>query len=310
MLVTATRGYFPSAHYVSFPSRVREPAKKEKRSFAKNCLMLPNPLLGVTMIMNQQDQQFLINLAQQAGELASQHADKLQIENKADGSLVTDADRKTEQLIRTGLGEHWPDDAIVGEEIPDRVDSGAQNVWYVDPIDGTHNFIAGLPLWAVCIGRCTEGVPTTGVIHAPALGLTWTGFEGQGARLNGAPVSVPDCTEIVRSDMIAFTTEAIGDLRLDLPHGQRNLGSAALHCGYLATGAFVACLFSNWLMWDVVPGFAIAAEAGATACNLAGQPITTFAGFAARDRHEPIVLAADSCCKPVAAHTTQPRPPS
>jgi len=260
--------------------------------------------------MNHEDQQFLINLAHQAGELAHSHADKLQTEGKADGSLVTDADIELERLIRAGLTERWPDDAIIGEEIAGSAKTDTDNVWYVDPIDGTHNFIGGLPLWAVCIGRCTRGVPTAGVIYAPVLGLTWTGFAGQGAYLNEAPVSIPDCEEIVRSDMIAFTTESASNLQLDLPHGQRNLGSAALHCGYLTTGAFKACLFANWLMWDVVPGLAIAMEAGATACNLAGQPITTFAGFAARDRHKPIILAAASCCELVTAHITQLHQPS
>ncbi len=260
--------------------------------------------------MNHEDQQFLINLAQQAGELACRHADKLQIEGKADGSLVTDADQEVERFIRASITERWPNDAIVGEEMASSADTGTDNVWYVDPIDGTHNFIGGLPLWAVCIGRCIKGVPTVGVIHAPVLGLMWAAFEGQGARLNGALVSIPDCEQIVRSDMIAFTTEAAGDLHLDLPHGQRNLGTAALHCGYLSTGAFKACLFSNWLMWDVVPGFAIATEAGAIACNPAGQRITTFAGFVPRGRHEPLILATAPCCELLAAHTTQLRQPS
>ncbi len=253
--------------------------------------------------MNHEDQQFLIKLAHQAGELAHSHADKLHIEGKADGSLVTDADQEVERFIRAGLTERWPDDAIVGEEMAGSADNGTENVWYIDPIDGTHNFIGGLPLWAVCIGRCSEGVPTAGVIHAPDLSLTWTGFSRQGAYLNGAPVRIPDCEGIVRSDMIAFTTEAARDLQLDLPHSQRNLGTAALHCGYLTTGAFKACLFSNWLLWDVVPGLAIATEAGAIACNLAGEPITSFAGFAARGRHGPFILAAPSCCNLLAANT-------
>ena len=109
--------------------------------------------------------------------------------------------------------------------------------------------------------------------------------------------------------MIAFTTEAASDLQLDLPHGQRNLGSGALHCGYLTTGAFKACLFSNWLMWDVVPGLAIATEAGAIACNPVGKPITSLEGFAARNRHEPIVLATSPCCDLITAHTTYVRQP-
>ena len=68
--------------------------------------------------MNHEDQQFLINLAHQSGALASQYADKLQIEGKPDGSLVTQADWKVEELIRSQLATRWPDDAIIGEEMP------------------------------------------------------------------------------------------------------------------------------------------------------------------------------------------------
>jgi len=259
--------------------------------------------------MNHEDQQIIINLAYQAGELARRHAGALTIEDKADGSLVTNADREVEELIRSQLATRWPDDAIVGEEMPSSADIGTGDVWYIDPIDGTHNFIGGLPLWAVCIGRCCDGLPTAGVIHAPALDLTWTAFRDQGAYLNGTALQVTDCQQLVRSHTVAFTTEAAAELHLDLPYSQRNLGSAALHCGYLTTGAFKACVFSNWWIWDMVPGLAIAREAGVVACDLRGEELNSLARFDARERNEPLVLAPPSVASLVAQNTSYtPRP--
>ncbi len=203
-----------------------------------------------------------------------------------------------------------PEDDIIGEELPGADSLSRGRVWCLDPLDGTHNFISGLPLWAVCIGMCSDGIPALGVIHAPALGLTWTAFQGQGAYCNNEPLSVADSAEIVRSDMIAFSTEAANELRVDLPHSQRNLGSAALHCAYLASGAFKACLFASWWVWDVVPGAAIGFEAGAAACNLHGEQIASFAGFAAHERNEPLILGPASCCDVLAANTKHCAPQS
>ena len=165
--------------------------------------------------MTQADQQLIIELARAAGDLARHYAGKLEVEGKPDGSLVTQADREAEQLIRTGLQERWPQDAIIGEEMLGADDLSQGRVWCLDPIDGTHNFIGGLPLWAVCIAMCTDGIPVLGVIHAPALGLTWTAFQGQGAYCNGEELSVADSGEMVRSYMIACTTEETNELRLN-----------------------------------------------------------------------------------------------
>ena len=259
--------------------------------------------------MNQADQEFVIELAQAAGDLATRYAGKLRIKNKPDGSLVTQADTEAEELIRVGLRQRWPGDTIVGEELAGRADMGSGRVWCLDPIDGTHNYVGGLPLWAVCIGMCADGIPALGIIHAPALGLTWTAFRGQGAFCNGERLSIADTSEIVRSDMIAFTTEAADELRLDLPHSQRNLGSGSLHAAYVASGGFKACLFTNWWIWDVVPGVAIGLEAGAAACNLPGERITSFAGFAAQGKNDPLILAPDSCCHLLAGNTVRRRGP-
>lgn len=257
--------------------------------------------------MNQADQQFIIELAQAAGDLATRYASKLRIEGKPDGSLVTQADTEAEELIRAGLRQRWPSDTIVGEELAGRADMGSGRVWCIDPVDGTHNYVRGLPLWAVCIGMCADGVPVLGIIHAPALGLTWTAFRGQGAFCNAEHISVTDTSEIVRSDMIAFTTEATDELFISLPHSQRDLGSASLHAGYVASGVFKACLFTNWWIWDVVPGVAIGLEAGATACNLHGERVTSFAGFAAQDKNASLILAPDSCCDLLTANTVRRR---
>ena len=115
--------------------------------------------------------EFMTEVAQDAGEVAQRYGEDVQTVRKADGSLVSEADRAVEQLIRRRLQARWPHDGLIGEELG--IDDLTQaRVWCLDPIDGTHNFVAGLPLWVVSIGLCEHGLPTAGVVHAPMLNLT------------------------------------------------------------------------------------------------------------------------------------------
>jgi len=93
---------------------------------------------------------------------------------------VTEFDRRSEALVAARLAEAFPGDGIVGEE-GTSADAGRERVWYVDPLDGTVNFAHGLPLFAVSLGLAVGGVPALGVVHAPALGWTFTGAPGLGA---------------------------------------------------------------------------------------------------------------------------------
>jgi len=103
----------------------------------------------------------------------------LEISTKADRSHVTDADLATERAVRSILESERPDDGIFGEEF------GAQGAtdrqWIIDPIDGTANFLRGVPLWGTMIALAVDGVPQVGVVSMPALGRRWWAAAGDGA---------------------------------------------------------------------------------------------------------------------------------
>ena len=107
----------------------------------------------------------------------------LRVQSKPDLSLVTDADRAVEQAIAERLASLRPRDALLGEEFGEELGSAGagRRQWVVDPIDGTHNFVRGVPVWASLIGLLVEGEPVVGMVSAPALGQRWWAAAGQGA---------------------------------------------------------------------------------------------------------------------------------
>lgn len=104
----------------------------------------------------------------------------LRIETKADSTPVTDADRAAEEQLRAMLAAARPDDAIIGEEFGASAATAARQ-WIIDPIDGTQNFLRGVPVWATLIALVVEGRPVVGVVSAPALGRRWFAADGGGA---------------------------------------------------------------------------------------------------------------------------------
>ncbi len=106
-------------------------------------------------------------------------AQDLVVETKPDTTPVTDADRSAEEVVRAQLGRARPRDAVLGEELG-HSGTGARQ-WVIDPIDGTKNFVRGVPVWATLIALLDEGVPVLGVVSAPALGRRWWAAQGAGS---------------------------------------------------------------------------------------------------------------------------------
>jgi len=106
-------------------------------------------------------------------------ATDLAVTTKPDRTPVTDADRAVERAIRDRLAARRPGDAVLGEEFGGAPAAGRQ--WIIDPIDGTTNFLRGLPIWATLIALAVDGVPVVGVAAAPALGRRWWAASGAGA---------------------------------------------------------------------------------------------------------------------------------
>src|SRR5215470_6892791 len=129
-------------------------------------------------------------VAQQAGELALQNqARGFETESKPDLSPVTSADRANEQLICSLLEAAFPEDGILGEEGAAK-ESRSGRRWIIDPIDGTRDFVRGIPTWGVLIGLEADGDVVVGACNLPALGELYSAARGAGAYRNGAPIRI------------------------------------------------------------------------------------------------------------------------
>jgi histidinol-phosphatase len=134
----------------------------------------------------QPDLQFALRLADEADALsmARFRATDLVVTTKPDLSPVSDADKAVEQAIRSAIGRDRHGDSVLGEEFGTIGQSSRQ--WIIDPIDGTKNYVRGVPVWATLIALAIDGVPQVGVVSAPALGKRWWAAKGSGAWMRDA----------------------------------------------------------------------------------------------------------------------------
>lgn len=121
--------------------------------------------------------------------LARFRAVDLEVSTKPDRTPVTEADLAVERAIRDGLAEARPGDGVLGEEFG--TEGGSARQWIVDPIDGTANFLRGVPVWGTLIALAEDGRPVLGVASSPALGRRWWASRGEGAWTTDAPGAEP-----------------------------------------------------------------------------------------------------------------------
>ncbi len=131
-------------------------------------------------------------------------ATDLVVTTKPDMSPVSDADKAVEASIRAALAERRPDDSVLGEEFEAAGDTGSAGAhpgrqWIIDPIDGTKNYVRGVPIWATLISLALDGVPVVGVVSAPALGRRWWAATGMGAHTSEA-MNLRDSTTLSRQE--------------------------------------------------------------------------------------------------------------
>ncbi|MEL6725770.1 MAG: inositol monophosphatase family protein, partial [Pseudomonadota bacterium] len=126
----------------------------------------------------------ILNDAVEVGLSWSTRRAELSIDEKSLGQFASNADLEIEQLVRAKLGETFPGEAIIGEEYGGAL-SAEQSGWAIDPIDGTSNFILGLPIWAISFGYLDQGRSVLGGVAIPDLGLIISAQDGCGLRLNG-----------------------------------------------------------------------------------------------------------------------------
>jgi myo-inositol-1(or 4)-monophosphatase len=196
----------------------------------------------------------------------------LQVEFKEKGqqSPVTEADRRSEALLRTCLSKAFPQHGIIGEEDDDVVNAGADYVWFIDPLDGTSNFAAGLPAFAISLGLCFRGQPVLGVVAVPWEGPDSTIFRahlGAGAYCNDEAMQVAAAELPAGTQLASMPFWAMWQYRArrQAPLRQTNVratGSIAYELVYAARGTFQYAVISGARLWDMVAGVVLIQEAG------------------------------------------------
>ncbi|MGE0027643.1 MAG: inositol monophosphatase family protein [Thermoleophilia bacterium] len=191
--------------------------------------------------------------------------------------LVSDADRAAEQLIAGAILDARPGDALVAEEgAAADGDSGVR--WFVDPLDGTINFLWGVPHWCVSVAAYDGDGALAGVVHDPNRGETFTAVRGGGARLDGAPIAVRPPTplsEALVATGFEYTAEARARqarlLTTVLPavRDVRRFGAAALDLCWVAAGRFDGYFETGLKAWDRAAGEMIVREAGGAVEDMA-----------------------------------------
>ncbi|MQA63182.1 MAG: histidinol-phosphatase [Actinophytocola sp.] len=259
-----------------------------------------------------QDRQLAARLADAADRITTARftATDLTVTSKPDRTPVTDADLAVEDAIRAILADERPSDAIAGEERGGFDDAAKRGrTWVLDPIDGTKNFLRGVPVWATLIALVVDGTPVVGMVSAPALGRRWWASEGDGAfartsEVRERPISVSAVGAL--SDAYVSTTNVntwseyhSREAYLALQEAcweNRAFGDFWQHC-LVAEGAIDLAAEPIVNPWDVAPMQVIVTEAGGRFSDLSG--VAAFDGGSALSSNGAL---HDAALKVLASH--------
>jgi histidinol-phosphatase len=201
----------------------------------------------------------------------------LVVTTKPDFTPVSDADRAAEEAIRECLATDRPDDGILGEEFGATPGESGRR-WVLDPLDGTKNYVRGIPVWGSLLALEQDGVPVVGVVSAPALGRRWWAARGEGAWADGRRIRVSGVNQLVDAQLsydslTGFEPRGLLDGVLELERScwrARGFGDFWSHV-LVAEGAVDVALEPEVEQWDVAPLLVIVEEAGGRFTDLAGR---------------------------------------
>ena len=217
------------------------------------------------------DLRFAHRLADTADEITTARfrALDLRVETKPDLTPVSEADRAAEEAIRAAVASSGRGEGVLGEEYGD---DGGNVKWIVDPIDGTTNYVRGVPVWATLLALVREGEVVLSLVSAPELRRRWWAVRGEGAFVDGAPCRVSSVARL--EDAAVSTTSA-----RRMPDGwreivarawsNRGLGDFWQHC-LVAEGALEVACDSVMMLWDYAPVQLLVEEAGGRCTTYTG----------------------------------------
>jgi len=205
-------------------------------------------------------------------------------ELKADGSVVTEADRAMQRRVREALQQHWPQIPLLGEEMSAAeqqtlLDESAEGLWLLDPLDGTSNYAVGIPFFCVSLALIRDGRVERGIIYDPLRDECFAAEAGRGATLNGSVLQAPTPLPPMERGMGLIDFKRLdADLSARLARtppyaSQRSFGSGALDWCMIAAGRCQLYLHGGQKLWDYAAGQLILSEAGGVSATLEGEPV-------------------------------------
>ncbi len=203
---------------------------------------------------------------------------------KPDGSLLTEADLVMQDALAEALTQRWPGIDVLGEEMDEATQQRAlqhedTGVWCIDPLDGTNNFAAGVPYYAVSVALLRKQVVEAGVVYDPSRQECFAAARGQGAwlndrRLERQPPRAPLSRGLALVDLKRLPHGLARRLAAEPPYtSQRSFGAVALDWCWLAAGRCHVYLHGQQKLWDYAAGCLILQEAGGHAVTLEGDPV-------------------------------------
>jgi len=222
--------------------------------------------------------------ARQAGKIILEKLGNTAFSDKAKSNLVTEADLTAQKTITDCIRKHFPTHGIFAEEEALLLNKGAEDLWIIDPLDGTNNFAHTIPHFSISIAYTRAGQVVAGVIFDPNRDEMFTAVKGSGAFLNGTSISVSEARSLQeaiiatgfyydRDLMMRKTLETIEKLFEANIHGIRRFGSAALDLCWVACGRFDAYFEYKLSPWDFAAGMLILEEAGGKCTDHMGNPL-------------------------------------
>ncbi len=237
-------------------------------------MSLPTPLINV---MDAAARKASRRLVRDFGEV-----EQLQVSRKGPGDFVTEADRRTEQILQEELSKARPGFGFLMEEGGEVKGENADERWIIDPIDGTTNFLHGIPHFAISIGVERDGELVAGVVYEPIRDELFWAERNEGAYLNRRRLRVSEratlsdallATGIPFADRIGKKSfMAMLNVVMEKTAGVRRQGSAALDLAYVAAGRYEGFWEIGLLPWDIAGGIVIVREAGGMVSEIDGRP--------------------------------------